>query len=190
MRRAKLGLASWDAEADTELWPGLTSLLAKSGVDYTLFWRQVLWPTPRPARPALVPPPLPWPRPAGPRARAHPAALRARPRSPSPEHAIFAAPCHVRGLPPGGSAACGDTLRGSYARRRGWRRLRGRHRHWRAVVRACGGAGLAQCGGAVVDVPGAVLVRCFSSSLTHPPVPSSPAHPVAAHRVQRRAPHL
>jgi len=41
MYRAKLGLAAWDEDAQEHLWPQLQALLAKSGIDYTLFWRQL-----------------------------------------------------------------------------------------------------------------------------------------------------
>jgi uncharacterized protein YdiU (UPF0061 family) len=41
MRRAKLGLAAWDSSAEGDLWPQLTSIMASSGVDYTIFWRQL-----------------------------------------------------------------------------------------------------------------------------------------------------
>ena len=41
MRRAKLGLAAFGAAAEEALWTPLSNLLAKSGIDYTLFWRQL-----------------------------------------------------------------------------------------------------------------------------------------------------
>jgi uncharacterized protein YdiU (UPF0061 family) len=41
MRRAKLGLATWDEEAQEALWQGLVPLLAQGAVDYTIFWRQL-----------------------------------------------------------------------------------------------------------------------------------------------------
>ena len=39
--RAKLGLASWDTDASDHLMPQLQALLAKSNIDYTLFYRQL-----------------------------------------------------------------------------------------------------------------------------------------------------
>ena len=41
MRRAKLGLAIWDAAAQDELWPTLQRLLTQSGCDYTIYFRQL-----------------------------------------------------------------------------------------------------------------------------------------------------
>ena len=41
VRRTKLGLASWSASNDEELWQPLAALLASSGVDYTLLFRQL-----------------------------------------------------------------------------------------------------------------------------------------------------
>jgi len=41
MRRAKLGLGAWDAEASETLWPTLQVLMQRSGVDHTVFWRQL-----------------------------------------------------------------------------------------------------------------------------------------------------
>ncbi len=40
-RRAKLGLAAWDEPAAKELWPALQQLMARSEVDYTIFWREL-----------------------------------------------------------------------------------------------------------------------------------------------------
>jgi len=41
MRRAKLGLASWDEPDCDELWTELQGLLTKSGCDYTIFFREL-----------------------------------------------------------------------------------------------------------------------------------------------------
>jgi len=41
MRRAKLGLASWDDATRDGLWRKLQELMTESAVDYTIFWRQL-----------------------------------------------------------------------------------------------------------------------------------------------------
>jgi len=41
MRRAKLGLASWDEATSEGLWKTLQGLMAEAAVDYTIFWRQL-----------------------------------------------------------------------------------------------------------------------------------------------------
>ena len=41
MRRSKLGLLAWSAEAEEGLWQPLFALLQKSELDYTIFWRQL-----------------------------------------------------------------------------------------------------------------------------------------------------
>eukprot|EP00322_Chrysochromulina_rotalis_P005370 CAMPEP_0115890282 /NCGR_PEP_ID=MMETSP0287-20121206/33269_1 /TAXON_ID=412157 /ORGANISM="Chrysochromulina rotalis, Strain UIO044" /LENGTH=482 /DNA_ID=CAMNT_0003347045 /DNA_START=127 /DNA_END=1571 /DNA_ORIENTATION=+ len=41
MRKAKLGLSSWEEDDSETLWPELQSLMAKSGVDYTIFFREL-----------------------------------------------------------------------------------------------------------------------------------------------------
>lgn len=41
MRRQKLGLAEWDAGGADGLWTQLEQLMQRSGVDYTIFWRQL-----------------------------------------------------------------------------------------------------------------------------------------------------
>ena len=41
MRRSKLGLRTWSAEDESQLWPELTGLMESSGADYTLVFRQL-----------------------------------------------------------------------------------------------------------------------------------------------------
>jgi uncharacterized protein YdiU (UPF0061 family) len=40
-RRAKMGLATWDAQASTELFAELQQLMVRSQLDFTIFWRQL-----------------------------------------------------------------------------------------------------------------------------------------------------
>lgn len=40
-RRAKMGLATWDEQASTELFDELQQLMARSRLDFTIFWRQL-----------------------------------------------------------------------------------------------------------------------------------------------------
>jgi len=41
MHRSKLGLAVWDEAAETELYAELQPLMARSALDFTIFWRQL-----------------------------------------------------------------------------------------------------------------------------------------------------
>jgi len=41
MRRSKLGVREWSAEADKQLWKPLQSLMGRSAVDYTILFRQL-----------------------------------------------------------------------------------------------------------------------------------------------------
>jgi hypothetical protein len=40
-RRAKMGLATWDEQTSAELYSDLQQLMARSQVDFTIFWRQL-----------------------------------------------------------------------------------------------------------------------------------------------------